>query len=90
VQRAVSAAKEVAAELETTPARVALAWVLRQGLIPVIGARTAAQERDNLGALAIRLDDAQLGRLDAATRVTPGYPHGFLRERSAALSPPPA
>ena len=89
-QRAVSATEEVAAELETTPARVALAWVLRQGLIPVIGARTAAQERDNLGALAIRLDDAQIGRLDATTRITPGYPHGFLRERSATLSPPPA
>ncbi|PXY33681.1 aldo/keto reductase [Prauserella coralliicola] len=84
---AAEAAAEVAAELGTTPARVALAWVLRQGLLPVLGARTLVQLRDNLGAVDLRLDDTQLERLDAATRVRPGYPHDFLRERRAALNP---
>ncbi|RBM21991.1 aldo/keto reductase [Prauserella sp. PE36] len=84
---AADVAAEVAAELGTTPARVALAWVLRQGLLPVLGARTLVQLRDNLGAVDVRLDDTQLERLDATTRVRPGYPHDFLRERRAALSP---
>lgn len=86
VQRAADVAAEVAAELGTTSARVGLAWVLRQGLIPVIGARTVTQIRDNLGAPDVRLDDTQLERLDAATRVRLGYPHDFLRERRAAIS----
>lgn len=87
LQRARNVAAEIAEELGTTLARVALAWVRQQGLIPMLGARTGTQIRDNLGALSVRLDDTQLERLDAATRVTPGYPHDFLHERRAMLSP---
>ncbi|MFF2846319.1 aldo/keto reductase [Streptomyces sp. NPDC058001] len=85
-QRAAAVAADVAAELGTTSARVALAWVLRQGIVPVLGARTVTQIRDNLGARDVRLDGAQLERLDAAARVRPGYPHEFLNERRAAIS----
>lgn len=60
------AVTEIAVETGLTPARVALAWVLRQGLLPVLGTRTLAQVHDNLGALAVRLDGKQLERLDAA------------------------
>jgi diketogulonate reductase-like aldo/keto reductase len=62
--------------------------VLRQGLLPVLGTRTVAQLHDNLGALAVRLDDNQLERLDAATRVRREYPYDFLHDRRAALAPP--
>jgi diketogulonate reductase-like aldo/keto reductase len=78
---------DIAGELETTPARVALAWILRHGLIPVVGARTPAQIYDNLGATEVRLDDAHLARLDAATSVDLGYPHEFLRDRCPHLNP---
>lgn len=86
-QRALSVAKEIATELDTTPARVALAWVMSQGLMPSIGARTVAQLRDNLGALAVSLDPAHLERLEVATRVRLGYPHDFLHKRRAVFTP---
>ncbi|MFZ2178829.1 MAG: aldo/keto reductase [Rhodococcus sp. (in: high G+C Gram-positive bacteria)] len=86
-QRAFDVAREIADELGTTPARVALAWVMRQGLVPSIGARTVAQMRDNLGALNVRLDDTQWERLESATRVRLGYPHDFLHDRQGMLSP---
>ncbi|MFF4730238.1 aldo/keto reductase [Streptomyces mirabilis] len=76
----------IAAETGLTSARVGLAWVLRQGLLPVLG--TLAQVHDNLGALAVRLDGKQLERLDAATRVHRAYPYDFLYDRRAALAPP--
>ncbi|MER5183345.1 aldo/keto reductase [Streptomyces sp. NPDC002896] len=88
LERALNIATEIAAELGTTPAQVALAWVLQQGLMPVIGARTMTQIRDNLTAVSVRLDASQLERLDAATRVRDGYPHDFLQRYSAALAPP--
>ncbi|MBA4863492.1 aldo/keto reductase [Streptomyces sp. PSKA54] len=86
--RALNIAKEIAAEIGTTPAQVALAWVLQHGLMPVIGARTVTQIRANLTAVSVRLDASQLERLDAATRVRDGYPHDFLQRHSAALAPP--
>lgn len=86
-QRAVSAVGEIAAELGTTPARVALAWVSSQGLMPSIGARTVAQLRDNLGALGVSLDHTHLERLETASRVRLGYPHDFLNKRRAMFTP---
>jgi aryl-alcohol dehydrogenase-like predicted oxidoreductase len=86
-QRVVEAAADIAAELGTTPARVALAWVLRQGLMPVLGARTAGQMRDNLGACDVELGDASLETLNAVTRVEAGYPHEFLTDRCPTLAP---
>jgi aryl-alcohol dehydrogenase-like predicted oxidoreductase len=73
-------ASRIGQELGATPAQVALAWVLHQGLMPVLGARRVDQIRDNLAALDVRLDDDQLARLDAATRVDLGYPHAWLDE----------
>ncbi|MFF4518854.1 aldo/keto reductase [Streptomyces mirabilis] len=87
-RQALDAVTEIAAETGLTPARVALAWVLRQGLLPVLGTRTLAQVHDDLGALAVRLDGKQLERLDAATRVRREYPYDFLYDRRTALAPP--
>ncbi|HEY9311040.1 aldo/keto reductase [Williamsia sp.] len=80
--------KEVASELESTPARVALAWVIEQGLMPSVGARTPEQLRDNLGAPGVRLDQSHLDRLDKASRIRLGYPHDFLHERRDMFTPP--
>ncbi|WP_040789565.1 aldo/keto reductase [Nocardia paucivorans] len=73
--------KEVAAEMGRTPSQVALAWTLRESGVtaPIIGARTAAQLEDNLGALEVEFAEEQLARLDAASAVDLGFPHEFLR-----------
>ncbi|GAA5053442.1 aldo/keto reductase [Nocardia callitridis] len=72
--------REVAEEVERTPAQVALAWNLRNPGVtaPVIGARTPAQLRGNLAALEVELTAAQLARLDEASAIDLGYPHDLL------------
>jgi aryl-alcohol dehydrogenase-like predicted oxidoreductase len=82
-ERALRIAAEVqavAGELGRSPAQVALAWARRQSpqLIPIVGARTAAQLRDNLACLEVALEPAHLERLDAVSRIELGFPHDFL------------
>jgi aryl-alcohol dehydrogenase-like predicted oxidoreductase len=71
---------EVAGELGVTPAQVALAWTLVNPAVtsPIVGARTAAQLENNLGALDVALGPEHLARLDAASAVELGFPHDFL------------
>lgn len=70
----------IAAELGRTPSQVALAWALRGPGVtaPIIGARTAAQLTDNLGALEVEFEDAQLARLAQVSDIELGFPHEFL------------
>ncbi|MEV6430570.1 aldo/keto reductase [Nocardia sp. NPDC051463] len=72
--------KEVAAQLGKAPSQVALAWTLRNPAVtaPIIGARTAAQLEDNLGALEVEFDAAQVARLEQASAIDLGFPHEFL------------
>lgn len=72
--------KEVAAETGYRPSQVALAWTLFNPAVtaPIIGARTLAQLEENLGALDVRLSDAQRARLEEASAVELGFPHDFL------------
>jgi aryl-alcohol dehydrogenase-like predicted oxidoreductase len=59
-------------ELGETPADVGLAWLLHQPAVtaPIVGPRTMEQLEGSLHALAVRLDDDALGRLD---EIFPGY-----------------
>lgn len=52
----------VARDLHATPVQLAIAWVLSRGndIVPVVGSRTRAQLRDAMGALKLKLTDAQL------------------------------
>jgi aryl-alcohol dehydrogenase-like predicted oxidoreductase len=70
----------VAEEAGCTPAQVALNWVRQQpGLvIPIVGARTEQQARDNLECLEHQLSAEQLDRLTAAAPISLGFPHSFL------------
>ncbi|WP_295935199.1 aldo/keto reductase [uncultured Xanthomonas sp.] len=68
----------LAAELQRSPAQVALAWLLARGAMPIVGARSVAQLQDNLGALTLHLDAEALQRLDAASAIELGFPHDFL------------
>ncbi len=70
----------VAEELGVTPAQVAIAWVRAQPwhTIPIVGARTESQLRENLGALEVELAREQLDRLAAASEFRAGFPRDFL------------
>ena len=72
----------VAADLDRPPAQVAINWVRQQDpgcvVIPIVGARSAAQLADNLGCLDLRLSPAQLDRLSAASAFQSGFPRSFL------------
>ena len=70
----------VAEEAGVTPAQVAIAWVRAQPwhIVPIVGARTEAQLRENLGALDVTLSADQLARLDAASAFRTGFPRDFL------------
>jgi aryl-alcohol dehydrogenase-like predicted oxidoreductase len=71
---------EVARQLGRTPAQVALAWLRQQPgvIVPILGARTLEQLRDNLGCLEVRLGEEHLRRLQEASAIDLGFPHGFL------------
>ncbi|MFI5611069.1 aldo/keto reductase [Amycolatopsis sp. NPDC051903] len=68
----------LAGEAGWSPAHVALAWLRRRGVIPLVGARSEAQLRDNLASVDVELDDAQLARLDELSRPSLGFPHDVL------------
>jgi aryl-alcohol dehydrogenase-like predicted oxidoreductase len=70
----------VADEVAATPGQVATAWVLAQPwpLVPIVGARTEAQLRENLASLEVELGDEQLARLDEASGFRLGFPRSFL------------
>jgi aryl-alcohol dehydrogenase-like predicted oxidoreductase len=79
IEAIVAAVKAVAGEVGRSPAQVALAWLRQRPVpvIPIVGARRLEQFRDNLACLDLRLDEPQVGRLDAASRVELGFPHDF-------------
>ena len=58
----------MAREKGCTPAQLALAWVLAQGedIVPIPGTKRVRYLEENLGALAVRLGDDELRRLETA------------------------
>jgi aryl-alcohol dehydrogenase-like predicted oxidoreductase len=76
---------KVAQEAGTTPARAALAWVVKRPGIAstIIGARTMEQLDDNLGALEVKLSQSQVAALDDASKPKLNFPHDFLQNSKA-------
>lgn len=70
----------VASEINKSPAQVAINWVRQKSpnIIPIIGARTIGQLKDNMAALDFTLSDEQRRRLDNVSKVDLGFPHQFL------------
>jgi aryl-alcohol dehydrogenase-like predicted oxidoreductase len=70
----------VAGEQDVQPLQVAIAWLMDKAqrsstaLVPILGPRSKAHLDGALGALAVKLDPAQVARLDAASAVEPGTP----------------
>lgn len=78
----VDAVLKIAAELNTTAARVALAWLLTHGAVSsiLLGASTPEQLADTIGASEITLDEAQLAQLDSVSAPPCTYPHWLNRD----------
>lgn len=72
-QAALAGFKQLATEQNATPAQLALAWVLARGehLIPIPGTKRQSYLEQNLGALDIALDAADLAAIEAI------LPRGF-------------
>lgn len=73
---------EVAERLEVQPAQVAINWTRQNNpqlnVIPIIGARTAAQLEDSLGCLQFTIPEESLQELRTASAIEMGFPHDFL------------
>jgi aryl-alcohol dehydrogenase-like predicted oxidoreductase len=69
---ALQAYEDACREWGSAPADVGLAWLLHQPGVtaPIVGPRTMEQFEGSLRALDVRLDEAQLARLD---EIFPGY-----------------
>jgi aryl-alcohol dehydrogenase-like predicted oxidoreductase len=79
--KVVEALRQVSGRLGKSPAQVALNWLLQkgEGIVPIIGARTAEQLKDNLGASGWRLGSEDMRLLDAASDQPLPYPYRFLQ-----------
>jgi aryl-alcohol dehydrogenase-like predicted oxidoreductase len=59
---------EIAEQLGATAPQVALAWLLHRSsvMLPIPGTRSVAHLEENVAAGALRLEPAQVEKLDAA------------------------
>jgi aryl-alcohol dehydrogenase-like predicted oxidoreductase len=74
--------QKVSEEVARPMSQVAINWVRQQQdkaqMIPILGARTLEQLKDNLGVLEWELSDEQRKRLDEVSAIDLGFPHNFL------------
>jgi aryl-alcohol dehydrogenase-like predicted oxidoreductase len=78
--RTLDAVLALAKERETTPAAIALAWLLAKPTVTsvIFGARSIAQLDDNLKAAEVKLSADDVQKLDDASAFELGYPYKFL------------
>jgi aryl-alcohol dehydrogenase-like predicted oxidoreductase len=71
--------REIAKAHNASVAQVALAWLLAKPVVAsiIIGASKVMQLEDNLGALKVRLTDAEMADLDERTALPVQYPNWF-------------
>jgi len=83
----IDAVADIAGDLGTSSAAVALAWLrARPGtVVPIIGARRLAHLEANLAGLEIALDPDQLSRLDRVSAPVLNYPADLNGEMRATL-----
>ncbi|HEX9290709.1 MAG TPA: aldo/keto reductase [Anaeromyxobacteraceae bacterium] len=79
----VDALRAIARKRETTPAAVAIAWLLARPEVTtvLVGARDVRQLDENLRALEARLDGDDLAALDRVSVPEWGYPQSFIGMR---------
>ncbi len=78
---------QIAQELGKTSAQVAIAWTLVNPAVtaPVIGMRTVAQLKDNLGALDVALSADHIARLNAVSDVPRVFPMDILKSPAEGM-----
>jgi aryl-alcohol dehydrogenase-like predicted oxidoreductase len=79
--RVVAALRAVSTETGHPPAQIALAWLRYRDIpvIPIIGARKLAQVQDNMASLSLSLTSQQVGTLDEASHIEPGFPQNMYQ-----------
>jgi aryl-alcohol dehydrogenase-like predicted oxidoreductase len=71
---------KISDEIGCSPSQVAINWVRQQPgvIIPIVGAKTEAQLKDNIDCLKYSLNDGQIAKLNEASKIDLGFPHNFL------------
>jgi aryl-alcohol dehydrogenase-like predicted oxidoreductase len=66
------------------PAQVAIRWVSQRPAVtaPILGASTLEQLEVNLGSVDVRLNDDDMGRLDAVSNISAAYPYDEFIEQA--------
>jgi aryl-alcohol dehydrogenase-like predicted oxidoreductase len=72
----IEAMQAIAKEKQATVAQIALAWLLHQPAVTsvIIGAKKPAQLKDNLASVDVKLEAADLEKLDNLSELAPEYP----------------
>jgi hypothetical protein len=73
---------EIATQIGCSSAQVALAWLLHQNTIPIVGTRKATQVKENLDCVNVKLSDEQLAQLDQVSQIELGFPHDFFNQEA--------
>ncbi|TDJ54843.1 MAG: aldo/keto reductase [Ignavibacteria bacterium] len=75
---------KVSEEIGKTPSQVALNWVRQQPgvIIPIIGAKTEKQLKDNLECLNFTLSKKHMTQLSETSKIDMGFPHDFLKSET--------
>ena len=69
IEPVISLLQQIGEKHGRTPAQVALNWLIAQGnVVAIAGAKTAAQVRQNAGALGWNLSDVEMAQLDQVTK----------------------
>lgn len=78
--RTIDTVRAIAAEKQTQPSAVALAWLLAKPSVSsvIFGARSIEQLDENLLAADLKLTAAEVAKLDEASAVDLGYPYKFI------------
>jgi aryl-alcohol dehydrogenase-like predicted oxidoreductase len=64
----VSLLRQIGEKRDRTPAQVALNWLIAQGVVPIPGAKTAQQAKQNAGALGWSLSEEEFAQIEQITR----------------------
>lgn len=73
--------QKIADKIGRKPSQAAINWVRQKHdqIIPILGARTEEQIKENLGSLEFELTKSQMKKLDEASGIELGFPHEFLK-----------
>lgn len=76
----VNALIDYSKQLNITPSQLSLQWLLHghKNFVPIIGARTLEQFKDNVGALTANYDQCIIDELTKLSQIDKGFPFNFL------------